>query len=194
MTNVTTSTIRDLNDAVRSADTAIGALLANGQLVITRGVASKGNAFIDRAVKAVREFSDFTEDNDPHGEHDFGIFELDGETLNWKIDYYDRDLQYGSDDPSDPGENAASAHHPVGGRILKSDQPSRTGALLPVRGGLPTIPLHPPKTLYTSPLGDMQRAAWFLKARTSITAGTFDEKRLLCKSSAALNSLGWGGC
>jgi hypothetical protein len=32
--------IRELNDAVRTADTAIGALLANGQLVITRGVAA----------------------------------------------------------------------------------------------------------------------------------------------------------
>jgi Protein of unknown function (DUF3768) len=104
MTETATQTarIRELNDAVRTADTAIGALLANGQLVITRGVAAKGNAFIDRAVKAVREFSDFTEDNDPHGEHDFGIFELDGISLNWKIDYYDRDLKYGSADPSDP--------------------------------------------------------------------------------------------
>lgn len=96
--------IRELNDALRTADTAIGALLANGQVVVTAGVAAKGNAFIDRAVKAVREFSDFTQDNDPHGEHDFGIFELDGVSLNWKIDYYDRDLKYGSADPSDPQE------------------------------------------------------------------------------------------
>ena len=96
--------IRELNDAVRTADTAIGALLANGQLVITRGVAARGNEFIDRAVKAVREFSDFNEGNDPHGEHDFGIFELDGISLNWKIDYYDRDLKFGSADPSDPDQ------------------------------------------------------------------------------------------
>src|SRR5262245_25189159 len=77
-----TRKIRELNDAVRTADTAIGALLANGQLVITRGVASHGNAFIDRAVRAVRQFRDFGPNNDPYGEHDFGIFELDGETLN----------------------------------------------------------------------------------------------------------------
>ena len=97
--------IRELNDAYRAATGLLnGPHLFNGQLVITRGVAAQGNEFIDRAVKAVREFSDFTEDNDPHGEHDFGIFELDGISLNWKIDYYDRDLKYGSADPSDPEE------------------------------------------------------------------------------------------
>jgi hypothetical protein len=78
-------------DAVRTA----------GQHVITHGVAAHGNDFIDRAVSAVRRFRNLGPDNDPYGEHDFGIFELDGETLNWKIDYYDRELRYGSDDPSD---------------------------------------------------------------------------------------------
>jgi hypothetical protein len=94
--------IRELNDTVRTADTATGALLANGQLVITRGVAAHGNGFVDRAVRAVRSYRDFGPNNDPYGEHDFGIFELDGETLNWKIDYYDHKLEHGSPDPSDP--------------------------------------------------------------------------------------------
>src|SRR5215470_14439249 len=91
-----------LNDAFRTQHFAIAPLIAQNQLVVTRGVAEHGNDFIDRAVKAVRNFSDFTEDNDPHGEHDFGIFTLDGLTLNWKIDYYDEDLEYGSPDPADP--------------------------------------------------------------------------------------------
>jgi uncharacterized protein DUF3768 len=103
MTNTEPSTtaIRDLNDAVRTADTAIGALLANGQLVVTSGVAARGSPFVDRALAAVRQFSDFTPQNDPYGEHDFGAFDLDGLPLNWKIDLYDRELRYGSDDPSD---------------------------------------------------------------------------------------------
>ena len=58
--------------------------------------------FIDRAVSAVRRFRDFGPDYDPYGEHDFSTFELDGETLNWKIDYYDTKLEYGSPDPADP--------------------------------------------------------------------------------------------
>ncbi len=47
-------------------------------------------------------FDAFTPDNDPHGERDFGSFEHEGERIFWKIDYYDRSLQFGSEDPSDP--------------------------------------------------------------------------------------------
>ena len=93
--------IRALNDEFRTHP-FIGARLAANELVITRGVADHGNDFIDRAVTAVRRFSDFTEDNDPYGEHDFGSFDLDAVKLFWKIDYYDRKLEYGSPDPADP--------------------------------------------------------------------------------------------
>jgi hypothetical protein len=47
---------------------------------------------------------DFSDDNDPHGEHDFGSFELCSRTFFWKIDYYDSDLQHGSEDPTDPNK------------------------------------------------------------------------------------------
>ena len=50
----------------------------------------------------VREFSIFTPDNDPYGEHDFGIIKLpEIGSIYWKIDYYDSSLTYGSEDPSD---------------------------------------------------------------------------------------------
>jgi len=93
--------IRILNDAFRTDLVAIGLALISNKLFITRGVADCGNDFIDRAVRAVREFSDFTEDNDPHGEHDFGSFDLDGIQLFWKIDYYDQNLDMRSPDPAD---------------------------------------------------------------------------------------------
>ena len=93
--------IRALNYAFRTQP-FIGAALASDELVITRGVADHGNDFADRAVTAVRRFSNFTEDNDPYGEHDFGSFDLDAVKLFWKIDYYDRKLEYGSPDPADP--------------------------------------------------------------------------------------------
>jgi len=38
----------------------------------------------DEIVQIVSEFNVFTEDNDPHGEHDFGTFEYLGETCFWK--------------------------------------------------------------------------------------------------------------
>ena len=48
------------------------------------------------------KFSEFTADNDPHAEHDFGSFNLVGRKFFWKIDYYDKDLLNGSEDPGDP--------------------------------------------------------------------------------------------
>ena len=53
-------------------------------------------------LKAVSEFSDFTPDNDPYGEHDFGALNVEGHRIYFKIDYYDRDLIYGSPDPANP--------------------------------------------------------------------------------------------
>ena len=68
----------------------------------TAGVAAKGPVFVLCATNTVRAFEAFTIDNDPHGEHDFGAFDLGGERLFWKIDYYDKDLRFGSPDPADP--------------------------------------------------------------------------------------------
>ena len=42
-----------------------------------------------KALLIVRAFSEFGEDNDPHGEHDFGSFEVAGEKFFWKIDLYE---------------------------------------------------------------------------------------------------------
>jgi hypothetical protein len=93
--------VRALNDALRNGSDPLAVLLARGQLMITRGIADRGPAFVDRALAAVRAFDAFSADNDPYGEHDFGNFELDGIKLFWKIDYYDNDLQWGSPDPAD---------------------------------------------------------------------------------------------
>ncbi|MFZ1952935.1 MAG: DUF3768 domain-containing protein [Pseudolabrys sp.] len=40
--------------------------------------------------------------NDPHHEHDFGSFDADGQTIFFKIDYYDRALMFHSPDPANP--------------------------------------------------------------------------------------------
>ena len=50
----------------------------------------------------MRTFTEFTRDNDPYGEHDFGKFALAGRSFIWKIDYYDKSMAHGSDDPADP--------------------------------------------------------------------------------------------
>jgi len=48
----------------------------------------------------------FTKDNDPHGEHDFGAIDLEGERYFFKLDYYTPDLSASSDDPADPEKTA----------------------------------------------------------------------------------------
>lgn len=46
---------------------------------------------------AVGGFDDFTEDDDPYGEHDFGSLEWRRHKVFWKIDYYDQKLECGAD-------------------------------------------------------------------------------------------------
>ena len=91
-----TDTIRDLNDSFRSS-------LTGGRVMITAGVEGLGLMRVTEVLQSVRSFSAFNEDNDPHGEHDFGALTCSGERLFWKIDYYDRELDGGSEDPADPG-------------------------------------------------------------------------------------------
>ncbi len=50
----------------------------------------------------MRTFSEFNGNNDPHGEHDFCSLMIDGQRYFAKIDYYDREGQGASEDPSDP--------------------------------------------------------------------------------------------
>ena len=87
--------IRDLNDELRT--TGIG-----GKTYLTRGMWAKGSDFVAHAVAAVRAFDAFSEDNDPWQEHDCATLDVDGETVIFKIDYYDVNMEYGSPDPADP--------------------------------------------------------------------------------------------
>src|SRR4030088_2308987 len=94
MTNETTEQIRALNDTLRKN-------LTSGLAVITPGVAALGREAVDRIVKTIAVFDDFCHANDPHEEHDFGAFEVDGATIYFKIDYFDQDLSMHSPDPAD---------------------------------------------------------------------------------------------
>jgi hypothetical protein len=87
--------IRSLNDLFRQTG-------SGGQTLITPSVQALTDIDQTRLVYLVREFNDFSADNDPHGEHDFGIVKLHGESYYWKIDYYDRTLKWGSENPADP--------------------------------------------------------------------------------------------
>lgn len=72
------------------------------RFTVTQGIQALGPVAVMEIVSKVATFSDFSEDNDPHGEHDFGAFDYANEKIFWKIDYYTPDLKGGSPDPADP--------------------------------------------------------------------------------------------
>ena len=87
--------IRTLNDDFRR--TFVG-----GLVVITAGVEALPADQRKSLLAKVRTFDAFTDDNDPHREHDFGAVDEGGVRCFWKIDYYDRATEMGSPDPADP--------------------------------------------------------------------------------------------
>jgi hypothetical protein len=90
-----TEVVRDLNDTFRRT-------FEGGRVVMTAGVDALSSDVKATAIRRVATFADFTPENDPHGEHDFGNFELAGQKFFWKIDYYDAAMEFGSEDPADP--------------------------------------------------------------------------------------------
>jgi len=88
---------RALNDLLRTTFFA-----KHGLVVITSGVDALSIAVKQRIIERVKTFDAFTPDNDPHGEHDFGTIEEAGHAIYFKIDYYDRTMSFGSDEPWNP--------------------------------------------------------------------------------------------
>ncbi|CUX68041.1 DUF3768 domain-containing protein (plasmid) [Agrobacterium tumefaciens] len=95
MTQSKTARIAELNDVLRTT-------FLTGRVLMTEGIRALADELQSRIVEAVQSFKDFTPDNDPHGEHDFGAITIEGEKVFWKIDYYAPDMMHGSDNPSDP--------------------------------------------------------------------------------------------
>ncbi len=87
--------IRVLNDLFRTS-------FLGGQVVMTAGVGALPLDMKAHLILKVQSFANFNADNDPHKEHDFGSFELAGETYFFKVDYYAPDMEGGSEDPADP--------------------------------------------------------------------------------------------
>ena len=107
-----TAHIARLNDLARRA---MGVACT---AVATVGFRSLPDADQSRVREMIETFDAFDEDNDSHGERDFGcIYQLgDGrwtterprlrdeerERVFWKLDYYDRQMEFASDDAANP--------------------------------------------------------------------------------------------
>lgn len=89
------SDIATLNDNFRKS-------FIGGEVLLSAGIAAMSSEDKANIVSMVQNFNDFTEDNDPYKEHDFGSFDYKCEKILWKIDYYDLNNQYHSENPANP--------------------------------------------------------------------------------------------
>ena len=92
MAEFNTSRIRELNDRARQSFTGC-------RVVITQGIQAMDN--VPDLLDHVRWYDQFTADNDPYGEHDFGSFRWGELQVFWRWDYYDLDYSMHSPDPAD---------------------------------------------------------------------------------------------
>ena len=92
--NETSAKIAQLNDELRRSMQGC---------TVTRGVVALGAA-ANEVFVGVRDYTEFNEDNDPYGEHDFGSLKVARQRVFWKIDYYDENLSKWCD-PLDPDCN-----------------------------------------------------------------------------------------
>jgi hypothetical protein len=90
--------IKELNDLFRQEGRG------NGKLLITNGIKHRGVIFVQEILELVRLYDDFNPDNDPYAEHDFGVIDHRGVRVFWKIDYYDANCRYGSEQPNEPSK------------------------------------------------------------------------------------------
>lgn len=89
------SKIAELNDHARRTFTGC-------RVMITRGIAALPAKTQQGIIAAVQRYDQFTPNDDPYVEHDFGSFTYQSHQVFWKWDYYDLDLQMASLDPSTP--------------------------------------------------------------------------------------------
>ena len=87
--------IATLNDNFRKS-------FIGGEVLLSAGIAAMSSEDKANIVSLIQNFDNFNENNDPYGEHDFGSFDYKGNKIFFKIDYYDLNNQYMSENPANP--------------------------------------------------------------------------------------------
>ena len=87
--------IATLNDKFRRS-------FINGEVLLSAGIVAMSSEDKANIVSLVQNFDNFNEDNDPYGEHDFGSFDYKDEKILFKIDYYDLNHEFMSENPANP--------------------------------------------------------------------------------------------
>jgi hypothetical protein len=78
--------LTEINDAIRGC---VPLMPQPHKLILTEGVATLTPEQLGELFCKVRNFKQFTTENDPYKEHDFGCINLFGEKFFFKFDYYD---------------------------------------------------------------------------------------------------------
>ena len=89
------SDIATLNDTFRKTFTG-------GQVLLTAGIAAMSSEDKANIISMVQNFNDFTPSNDVYGEHDFLSIDYKGNKIFAKIDYYDLNYEFMSENPANP--------------------------------------------------------------------------------------------
>ena len=90
-----TEMILELNDSFRTS-------FIGGKVMLTLGIRAKSDIEQTEILERVVNFNDFNKNNDVYGEHDYLLFDYKGEKIIAKIDYYDQNYRYMSENPADP--------------------------------------------------------------------------------------------
>ena len=90
-----TEIIRELNDEARRS-------FKNVQVMLALGIRTRPEKEVSEILERVRTFNEFTPANNPYSENDSASFDYKGERIIWKIDYYDKDYRFMSENPADP--------------------------------------------------------------------------------------------
>tara|TARA_R100001015_G_C4601514_1_gene156465 strand:+ start:726 stop:1154 length:429 start_codon:yes stop_codon:yes gene_type:complete len=103
--------IAKLNDELRAQILNANLILnqSKNKIVFSHDVSKMSEEDQKEILQIVRDYKTFSEDNNPHGEKDFGAFNFCSndsiyqtpERYFWQINYYDNDLKYHSDDATD---------------------------------------------------------------------------------------------
>ena len=87
--------IATLNDTFRK-------IFTGGQVLLTAGIAAMSSEDKANIISMVQNFNDFTPSNDVYGEHDFLSIDYKGNKIFAKIDYYDLNYEFMSENPANP--------------------------------------------------------------------------------------------
>ena len=89
--------IAALNDLLRTTFNP-----AAGRVVATNGIHALPENTKRKIVHLVQTFNNFTTDNNPYGERDYGQVQANGHKACFKFDYYDKSMTMHSPDATDP--------------------------------------------------------------------------------------------